>query len=516
MAIVGGEARRLSRALAGARARRQAAERHCEEIVMAKTAPSRHPDAPWLVVVLAAVCTGLHIWDLPAAIPFIRHELPVTLLEAGALLGVTQVAGMLGGLAVALLAELTGERRCLLAGLALASLGSALGAVSVSVPSLLISRMIEGGGSLLVVVTGPGLIRHSTPQHRISTAIGWWGAFTGIATFAGLTASALILQAAPWRLLWWVMTALTLAPVPLVLACVPRDQLRDAAGVVTAARRVAVTVRSLKPWVAGLIFACYTIQWMTVVGFLPTIYAGSGLTGIWPGVLSAVVGGVSAVGSIGTAPLLQRGIPARALLIGGFAAMAATSLLTFAINWASLPAGLIIEVACISAFSLLGGAIPATLFRIAVDLAPPAGSAPAVIGLMQQIFNAGSVVGPAIAAWLVTRTGGWQSTWWMTCTFAALGSLLSLYLGVPHRGIAFGARSADRITTNEWPGRRPRRRRELVRPGSGTVAGQEAPTSRSAASCRPPAPTTSCRPSMTSSPASGSSSPPSRSPSRRA
>jgi len=115
---------------------------------------------------------------------------------------------------------------------------------------------------------------------------------------------------------------------------------------------------------------------MTVVGFLPTIYAGSGLTGIWPGLLSAVVGGVSAIGSIGIAPLLQRGIPARALLTGGFAAMAATSLLTFAIDWASLPAGLIFQVACVSAFSLLGGTIPATLFRIAVDLAPPAGQHP--------------------------------------------------------------------------------------------------------------------------------------------
>jgi hypothetical protein len=216
-----------------------------------------------------AVCTGLHIWDLPAAIPFIRDELSVTLLQAGALLGVTQVAGMLGGLVVALLAELIG-----------------------------------------------------------------------------------------------------------------------------------------KPWVAGLAFASYTIQWMTVVGFLPTIYSGGGLTGIWPGVLSAVVGGVSAAGWIGTAPLLRRGVPVGALLIGGFAAMAATSLLTFAIHWAALPAGIICEVMCVSAFSLLGGVIPATLFRIAVDLAPPAGSAPATIGLMQQIFNAGSVADPAIAAWLVTRTGG--------------------------------------------------------------------------------------------------------------
>jgi hypothetical protein len=164
------------------------------------------------------------------------------------------------------------------------------------------------------------------------------------------------LQVAPWRLLWWVMTALTMAPVPLVLAYVQRDEPRGAAGAVTAARRVSVTVRSLKVWVAGLAFACYTIQWMTVVGFLPTIYSVSRLTGIWPGVLSA---GIGALGSIGTAPLLQRGIPARALLIGGFAAMAATSLLTFAIHSASVPAGLIFEVACVGAFSLLGETIPA-------------------------------------------------------------------------------------------------------------------------------------------------------------
>jgi hypothetical protein len=92
-----------------ARVLRRVAEQHCEEIVMAKTAPSRHPDAPWLVVVLAAVCTGLHIWDLPVAIPFIREELSVTLLQAGALLGVTQAAGMLGGLVVALLALRSGR-----------------------------------------------------------------------------------------------------------------------------------------------------------------------------------------------------------------------------------------------------------------------------------------------------------------------------------------------------------------------------------------------------------------------
>jgi predicted MFS family arabinose efflux permease len=392
------------------------------------TAPSRHPDARWIVVVLAAICAGLHIWDLPAAIPSVRQDLAMTLVEAGALLGVVQLAGMLGGLAVSLLAELAGERRCLLTGLAMASLGSAVGAAAPSVTALMVSRAIEGAGSIMVMVTGPGLIRRHAAQPRINTAIGYWGASTGIAAFVGLAGSAVILQVASWRLLWWVVTALTLASLPLAAAVLPAGQSRSADSAAAAVRRIGVTVRSPRPWIAGLAFACLTIQWMTVVGFLPTIYAQNGLRGLWPGVLTAVVGGLGAAGSIGTGPLLQRGVPVRALLIPAFAAMAVTSVLTFAVNWAVLPAGTILQLVCVAAYSLSGAAIPATLFRIGVDLAPPAGSAPAVIGLMQQLFSVGGVAGPAIAAWLVTLTGSWQSMWWMTCTFAGLGGLLSLYL----------------------------------------------------------------------------------------
>ncbi|HEV2931521.1 MAG TPA: MFS transporter [Streptosporangiaceae bacterium] len=360
------------------------------------------------------------------------------------LLGVVQVAGMLGGLTVSLLAELAGERRCLLAGLAMASAGSACGAVAGSVTALLISRVIEGAGSVLTVVAGPGLIRRHTPPERLNTAIGYWGGFTGIAALAGLAGSAVMLQFVSWRVLWWVLTAVTVAPLPLVAAGLPPDEPRGTAGVAAAAARIGGTIRSARPWIAGLIFGCFTIQWMTVLGFLPTIYARDGLHGIWPGVLTGVAGGIGAAGSIATVPLLQRGVPVRALLIPAFAAMAVTSVLTFAVHWAALPAGEIGEFGCVAAFSFTGAAIPATLLRIAVDLAPPGGSTAATIGLMQQIFNSGSVAGPAMVAWLVTLTGDWRATWWMTCTFAAVGGLLSGYLSERRLGVAFGCASVSR------------------------------------------------------------------------
>ncbi|MET7571687.1 MFS transporter [Streptomyces sp. NPDC005492] len=387
----------------------------------------------WMVVVSAGVAAGLQVWKLPPALPYLRSDLSLSLVQAGTLLGIVQLAGMLGGLAVSLLAELIGERRCLSAGLVLLFLGSAGGGFAGSAAPLLASRAVEGAGFILVAVTGPGLIRRVTPPGRFTTAMGFWGAYQGMSTFAGLVVGALVLQVVSWRVWWWGMAVLALAPLPWVLSRVPRDDAGGVRGAAAALSRIGRTVRAPGPWTAGLVFACYTLPWMAVVGFLPTIYRDGGMTGSWPGVLSAVVGAANAVGSIATAALVRRGLPARALLVPAFVLMATASVFAFAVDWRDLPAGTVWQFLCVVAFSLTGGAVPATLLRMIGELTPDGGSLPATMGLIQQLFNAGSFVGPAVAAWLATRTGGWHSTWWITCACTATGIALSFRLRLGKR-----------------------------------------------------------------------------------
>ncbi|UXX97089.1 MFS transporter [Streptomyces sp. AD2-2] len=382
----------------------------------------------WVVVVAAGVAAGLQVWKVPPAVPFLRHDLSLSLVQAGTLLGIVQLAGMLGGLAVSLLAELIGERRCLSGGLVLLCVGSAAGGLAWSAAPLLVSRAVEGAGFILVAVTGPGLIRRTAPPGRLTTAMGFWGAYQGISTFAGLVVGALVLQVVPWRVWWWGMAVLALAPLPWVLARVPRDASGGVRGAADGLARIGRTVRASAPWTAGLVFACYTLPWMAVVGFLPTIYRDGGMTGSWPGVLSAVVGAANAVGSISTAALMRRGLPTRVLIVPAFVVMAVTSVLAFAVDWSGLPAGSAGQFVCVTVFSLTGGAIPATLLRMIGELTPAGGSAPATMGLIQQLFNAGSFLGPTVAAWLATRTGGWHSTWWLTCACTAVGIALSVRL----------------------------------------------------------------------------------------
>ncbi|MFD4553997.1 CynX/NimT family MFS transporter [Streptomyces sp. NPDC058469] len=393
---------------------------------------SSHPTGTgrsWVVIVAAGVAAGLQVWKVPPALPFLRHDLSLSLVQAGTLLGIVQLAGMLGGLAVSLLAELIGERRCLSGGLVLLFLGSAGGGFAWSAAPLLASRAVEGAGFILVAVTGPGLIRRTAPPGRFTTAMGFWGAYQGISTFTGLITGALALQVMPWRVWWWGMAVIALVPLPWVLAHVPRDEAGGVRGAANALTRIGRTVRAPAPWTAGLVFACYTLPWMAVVGFLPTVYRDGGMTGSWPGVLSAVVGAANAVGSIATAALMRRGLPTRALIAPAFALMAVTSVPAFAVNWHGLPAGTAWQFVCVTVFSLTGGAIPATLLRMIGELTPAGGSAPATMGLIQQLFNAGSFVGPTVAAWLATRTGDWHSAWWLTCACTTAGIALSRRLG---------------------------------------------------------------------------------------
>lgn len=386
-------------------------------------------DAAWLAVLTSGIAAAMHIWKLPAALAGIQTDLGTTLVQAGLLLGIIQVASMVGGLATALGGELLGLRRMLLSGLVLLSAASALGAAAPDTNLLMAARTLEGVGFLLAVVVAPALIRKVAPPRRLNIALASWATFHGMATLVGLSAGALFLLVGDWRQWWLVMAAITLLPVPLLLRQVPRDSPSSDSGLRAALRRVRRTVATGRTWLTGIVFACYTAQWMAVVGFLPSIYQSAGMGGPWPGLLSAFVGGVNAIGAVSAGPLLQRGLSERCIASWAFLAMSAASLATFAIEWEEQDNGIVFQLVLIAAFSAIGGLVPAVLTRYSVHIAPPDGSVTAVLGLTQQIFNVGNFLGPMLLALLATRAGGWNTAWWFTCGLSLLGVLLLSFLG---------------------------------------------------------------------------------------
>ena len=76
-------------------------------------------------------------------------------------------------------------------------------------------------------------------------------------------------------------------------------------------------------------------------------------------------------------------------------------------------------------FSAVGGLIPATLFSLAVRLAPSEQTLSSTVGWMQQWSAFGQFAGPPLVAWVASRSGGWQWTWVATGACSLLGLLLA-------------------------------------------------------------------------------------------
>ncbi|RSZ65555.1 MFS transporter [Corynebacterium hylobatis] len=410
-------------------------------IVSQSPAPTlrRSGSTTWITVVVCGVISAMHIWKLPSVLTEVQADLSISLVQAGLLLGLVQLAGILGGIPASIIGERVGLRRTLVLGMGLLVVGSVISALATTSEVMMSARALEGIGYLAVIVMAPALIRRDTPVERLTVAMGAWAGFQGTATFLAVLSSALLLQVTDWRVWYWIMATVTALGIPLLLKYTDRDP-RGEGGTGPAFRRVWVTVRSWKPWLAGAVFSCYTVQWTSVIGFLPTVYQEYGVGPVLGGTLSAVAGGINAVGAVMAGFLLQRGYAVRPLVITAFAVMGITAFGVYAVDWAVVPGTFIPQFVLVCVFSVVGALIPTTMFRVIVDLAPPGGSASGAVGLMQQIQNAGNFFGPILLAWLAAQAQGWHTSWWLTTAAGLLGTALIMLFSEKRLGFSLRER----------------------------------------------------------------------------
>ena len=380
--------------------------------------PGRAHTRAALIVIAAGVCAALHVGKLPPAITALQAALGLSLVQAGFLLSLVQLAGMSLGVAFGVLADGLGLRRSLLLGLFILTLASAVGGLADGATMLMLLRAAEGFGFLLVVLPAPGLVRLLVPPARLARAMGLWGAYMPLGTATALLLGPMLIEWLGWRAWWWALALLTAAMAAVVLRTVPDPATGPRpATPLPWTQPLRHTLAAPGPWLLALTFACYSGQWLAVVGFLPTIYREAGFAAALTGVLTAAAAAANMVGNIGSGRLLHRGVSPQRLLAIGFVTMALGSALAFADL--GLPAWL--RYAAVLAFSAVGGLIPGTLFALVVRAAPGEHTLSSTVGWIQQWSAFGQFAGPPAVAWLASRIGGWQFTWVATGASALLG-----------------------------------------------------------------------------------------------
>ena len=383
---------------------------------------------------------------LPPALPVLQQALGISLLQSGFLLSIVQLAGMGLGLAVGLTADGLGLRRSLLLGLAVLFGAGALGGWAQSASALISLRAVEGVGFLLVTLPAPSLVRQLVPLHKLSRMLGLWGAYMPLGTAVGLLLGPLVISRFNWQAWWWGTALLSLLMAVWVAQTVPgdrqrRSQAQAAIGVVAESGwvlRLRQTLRAPGPWLVALSFTAYSGQWLAVIGFLPSIYAQAGISGVTSAVLTALVAAANILGNVVSGRQLQRGVAAQRLLVLGYGVMALGAFLAFS-DWPLGPgeagsfAGKFLALVC---FSAVGGMVPGTLFTLAVRLAPGENTVSTTVGWMQQWSAFGQFAGPPLVAWVASVVGGWQWTWGVTAVFSLMGVALAHQIGRQLRGAA--------------------------------------------------------------------------------
>lgn len=386
---------------------------------------------PALIVIAAGMVAALHVGKVPPAIPVLRDGLGVGLVEAGFLLSMVQMAGMLSGVFIGLAADGFGLRRSMLLGQIVLAAASFAGAWATQPGPLLVLRAMEGFGFLLVVLPVPNLIRQLVPPSRLALHLGLWGTYMGTGTALVLAGGPLLMHVAGWRGLWVVLALASAAVAVWLWRRVPSDGARQpvvpAAAPAAAARgpwsaRLRSTLASPGPWRVAITFSMYSSQWLAVIGFLPEIYAQAGLSGQAAGLLTAFACLANVTGNVAAGRLLHRGACARHLLYAGFGAMALAAFVAFNPYTADAP---VVRYLAVVLFSAIGGLIPATLFALAVHEAPDEHTVSTTVGWMQQCSSAGQFFGPPLVAWVAGSMGGWQWTWVLTGMVSAVGLLLA-------------------------------------------------------------------------------------------
>jgi MFS family permease len=405
--------------------------------------------SPAGIVILSGVVAALHLGKVSPAIPALQVSLNLTMVQAGFLLSLMQLAGMLAGVMIGVFSDGLGLRRSIISGQAILCFASVIGMGARQPDELLMLRSLEGLGFLLTTLPTPGLIRQLVSRERLALHLGLWGCYVAMGTSMVLVAGPTLIAAMGWQGCWGVPAICSAAMIIWLVRAVPSDRQRRppeststrwiAAPSEAWPHRLWTVLKACGPWRVGIAFAMYSGQWIAVIGFLPSIYADTGLSGPKAGALTALAAFINISGSASAALLLHRGISARRLLLVGYSCMAIMTLFAFGQFTQGMP---VVRYGAVLIFSAVGGVIPGTLFMIAVSVAPNERTVSTAVGWVQQISSMGMFVMPPLLAKLAGWAGGWHWTW----IASGLASLTGLLL-------ATGLAKDDYVPSTPIPGK---------------------------------------------------------------
>jgi MFS family permease len=359
----------------------------------------------WTYVGLLLACgigAAMQVGKVPPALGAVQRDLHLGLVAGAWVISMFSIVGATLGCLAGSVVDRMGPHRAATGGLMGIAAASLAGSFAPLPWILLASRALEGMAFVMVVVAIPSLLVASASANDRRFVPALWGIYMPVGMALSLATAQPVLHAYGWRVLWQVDAAvLLLLGLGLLLVPAPSLVLRGRA--LPTLRELIRSVWHPGPVLLGLIFACYTVQYMSVMGFLPTLLQAQGTTAQAAGMLSALAVMANAAGILGSGALIARGAkPRRLIAIACLLMIVAAS----GIYLQQFPATL--RYLLVVLLSAAGGLIPASIFALLPGMAQDRQSTATTMGFVVQCSHAGQLAGPPAVAAVAAAAGGFR------------------------------------------------------------------------------------------------------------
>ena len=389
--------------------------------------PERRAGVAWLVLVvllLFSIAAPLNQYKVPPIMPVLMQAFNVHASEAGLLMSVYALAGLVLAIPAGFIFQRAGHLLTpLIAGGSIV-LGALLGALSPSVEGLLASRVIEGIGTSFMAVLAPAVVSMWFAANRRGVAMGIWANWVPLGSITTLLLAPYLAQALSWRAVWWFGAGYALVVTVLCLLFVgPPPVANGAAGVAAeamppldpaATRRL---LRNRNLWLLSLAFAFFCAAFVGGFSFLPTYLNEVHNIPLPQGSAWASLARVTAILAAPLAGGLSDRIGSRKI----------PYMLGFILSGLSLPLVLLFTGKALIGLILVQGAVtslaPPNIFSAAIETAGDERLGGLAMGVIMVGQNAGMLVGPLLFGLLVETRGGWPLAF---CGLALVGLLAAL------------------------------------------------------------------------------------------
>ena len=373
------------------------------------------------VVFLCGVGGGFNVATLGPAIQTLQGIFGLSLTEIGVLASLFTGLVILVATAVAGLVDSIGERRILLAAMAMACMGSAMSLALDSVAGLFLGRMVEGLSFLVVMLSGPAVLIRHTSERRRGAIMGVWSGFMPFGNAAALLLSPWFLAATgSWQAVWQAGSVLAAVAFALAYWQIP-DGAPPRGGWMFNAAGLRRAMGNRLIVLLGLLFAVHSVVYHSLLQFMPVFNQDIvGLTLVGASFFAVVYCVVHFFGNVAFGQLLQAGhAPARLTMLIG---VALTSLLLAMLAAGGAPLAF---AAALMAVGFVIGGNSVIYYYVVSRQRADISDMPLLYGWMFQIQGLGVLVGPAWFGFFVDSLGTWLAGFAALIPFALATAIMA-------------------------------------------------------------------------------------------